>query len=367
MKLPSYQDLSKEQDAINNLPLEGNYLVTGPPGTGKTVMALYRAQMLSISDYSVDLIMYSKLLSWYTERAVGELQIEGQVCTYHKWMHWFWRECYGTNPPMRERWKHDWQAAVAQLVTEPPEAGSVPHLIIDEAQDLPKDFFFLARYLASNLMIFADENQRLTEDNSTISEIERSLGTLAERHELRRNYRNTREIARLARRFCVGDTSALPDLPERIGERPILRRFDSTRAFGEFLARYERNNSDREIGVLCRTTSLQRELERDLRGRKCANPVQMYVSAAGKRQQRFDFDIPGIKIVNFQSMKGLEFDTVFLPELQRVQEDPGSAAFRMTMYVAVSRAREELYLTWSGPGPEPAVVSALPSDLVEVE
>ena len=33
LKLPSYQQLSKEQDAIYNLPLTGSYLVMGPPGT----------------------------------------------------------------------------------------------------------------------------------------------------------------------------------------------------------------------------------------------------------------------------------------------------------------------------------------------
>jgi Cdc6-like AAA superfamily ATPase len=66
MKLPSYQDLSKEQDRINNLPLEGSYLVTGPPGTGKTVMALYRAQMLSKRNAKAQLLMYSRLLSQYT-------------------------------------------------------------------------------------------------------------------------------------------------------------------------------------------------------------------------------------------------------------------------------------------------------------
>ena len=39
LKLPPYQELSKEQDTINNLPLTGTNLVVGPPGTGKTTLA----------------------------------------------------------------------------------------------------------------------------------------------------------------------------------------------------------------------------------------------------------------------------------------------------------------------------------------
>ena len=47
MKLPSSTDLSEEQNEIYWQPLDSRMLVTGPPGTGKTVMALYRGQMVA--------------------------------------------------------------------------------------------------------------------------------------------------------------------------------------------------------------------------------------------------------------------------------------------------------------------------------
>lgn len=41
-KLPKYSDLTDEQRVIVNLPLDKNHLVTGAPGTGKSVIAIYR-------------------------------------------------------------------------------------------------------------------------------------------------------------------------------------------------------------------------------------------------------------------------------------------------------------------------------------
>lgn len=42
-KLPKYSDLTNEQRIIVNLPLDKNHLVTGAPGTGKSVIAIYSA------------------------------------------------------------------------------------------------------------------------------------------------------------------------------------------------------------------------------------------------------------------------------------------------------------------------------------
>jgi len=39
LKLPAYQYLSKQQDAVINLPLEGIHLITGPPGSELAAIA----------------------------------------------------------------------------------------------------------------------------------------------------------------------------------------------------------------------------------------------------------------------------------------------------------------------------------------
>ena len=41
MKLPPYNLLSREQSDVYELPLEGKFLIVGPPGSGKTVIALH--------------------------------------------------------------------------------------------------------------------------------------------------------------------------------------------------------------------------------------------------------------------------------------------------------------------------------------
>jgi DNA helicase IV len=362
VRLPSYQELSKEQDKINNLPLDGSYLVTGPPGTGKTVMALYRAQMLTKKCEQVQLLMYSRLLSQYTETAINELDIEGVVRPFYSWFQSFYRTHYRHNPPEVERWVYDWPEILSTVNQDPPPAQSLPYLLIDEGQDLSEFFYPVARYLAKHLTVFADENQRLMEHNSTLDAIQRRA-SIKERFELRRNYRNTREIAMLAADFCTGLSTGVPDLPERRGEKPKLLHTEALHQTVEFIARYERNHSDLEIGVFTPTRPLQRKLVNRLSG-KTKNPVQFYEGGKGAQAAVLNFEVPGIKVVNYASAKGLEFDAVFIPELQALTDNPNSAEFRMKFYVLVSRAREELYLMYSGDG-EPSVLSAFPRDLLE--
>ena len=101
---------------------------------------------------------------------------------------------------------------------------------------------------------------------------------------------------------------------------------------------------------------MQYRLLRLLEERKLPVPVQMYASG-NKQRKTLDFDVPAVTIVNFRSLKGLEFDTLFVPELQQHSADPTSAATRMMFYVVMSRARDELHLSYSGSGRLPPILS----------
>jgi DNA helicase IV len=365
VKLPSYQDLSKEQDRINGLSLDDSHLVTGPPGTGKTVIALYRASMLQSKRRRVALLMRSKLLTQYTKSAVSELLIDGSVSTYDRWLtDYFWRH-HGRQVPSHRPWQYDWGEVLKIVNASPPPPKECPDLIVDEAQDLPKEFFILARLVSTNLTVFADENQRLHDSNSTLDEI-RAYGLFAPDHchTLTRNYRNTREIAALAATFYTGLETGIAEMPARSGDLPVVMRHRNLEATVEFLRNFESSNADLEIGVITPNDSIRERIVRGL-GEDTTNPVQSYFRKKGEKAPELDFDSPGIKVINYQSAKGLEFDAVFLPALHEIKDDPAGLNVRMRMYVLASRARNSLFLSYWTASPPP-VIAAIPQDLVEV-
>jgi superfamily I DNA/RNA helicase len=357
MRLPTYEDLSKEQDRIYDLPLEGSYLIIGPPGSGKTVLALHRAKRMNDSDRAVKVLMYHNLLRQFTERAIANLDIDAITDSFWSWFPRFYRSLYRFPPFHIDQWKLDWVKILQKFQSKPPPKGKVGHLIVDEGQDLPREFYLIASHVSSDLTVFADENQVITEDNSTIQDIKVHAGIKGPIMQLRRNYRNTREIAQLASHFYTGDSpTGIAEMPERSGPDPELRWYPKPRPYEtvQWIAAYESSHTDLQIGVLVPSHDVQKTFWNRLCG-KTSNQVQMYVGDEADFRD-VDWGLAGIKIVTYASAKGLEFDTVFIPELQAFRQYPSMPDVRMRFYVLISRARQELYLSFSGEG-EPAILT----------
>ena len=84
MRLPRRSELSEQQeDFLMDAPFNKPVLCVGPPGTGKTVLALYRGAILSQKGEDVDFIMHSKLLNRYVESSVKELNMDINSKTWH--------------------------------------------------------------------------------------------------------------------------------------------------------------------------------------------------------------------------------------------------------------------------------------------
>lgn len=365
LHLPDFAALSPEQDDVLDLPLDSSVIVTGPPGTGKTIIAIWRANMLHRSERPTLLLMYGKLLSGYTHAAVEKSGTDGVVSTYHSWFPRFFKEAYGMSPPKVDRYNFDWDECKKVIMQSPVPAAERRHIIVDEGQDLPQDFFLVLRLISRSMTILADENQRITSDQSTIEEIKAVTG-IHEVRTLTTNYRNTRPIAEFAAEFYTGLPTGRPQLPppSRRGERPALYGHRNLYDAVAQIVAYERANPDRSIGVMVPYTVQVKSLYNRLSGKTRA-PVQGYLSnQRGHGMPQLDFSKPGVKLVTWASAKGLEFDTVFLPELQSFKGDPRSDDFRMKMYVLASRAKSQLFLQYSGEG-VPAIIRELPSGLFE--
>ena len=83
MRMPTEADMSQEQTEIYiDAPLDGKVMVTGPPGTGKTVIAFLRARTVAKKNKRITVAMYQNVLKQY---ATSAAENKFDVSTMHKW------------------------------------------------------------------------------------------------------------------------------------------------------------------------------------------------------------------------------------------------------------------------------------------
>lgn len=355
----AYLDLAPGQrTTLDGLPFEGNHLVDGPPGSGKSLLAVQRALMLAFTGRQVVLLTRSNLLRQAlapVATVLGAEEAGVEVSTVHSWL----SRTYGNGVRRTEDGWFDWPACYQRAAQA--EEGRLA-LVVDEGQDLPPDFYRLCRVLRAETTVFADECQRLTDSQSTLREIIDGLGRCA-RHRLSGNHRNTRQIAELAAHFHTG--AEPPALPDREGPTPRLHRLAGFSALTDRLIALARKNPRHSIGVVVASSRTQFELLTRLERRAPRLEVQMYTAQASTgRYRNLDLARPGLVLVHRASAKGLDFDTVVVPDAHADgAADPTAAQLRMTYYVLATRARRELHFAHGGTS-EPALFSDVPAGLL---
>lgn len=250
------------------------------------------------------------------------------------------------------------------------------HVIIDEAQDLTAMQVRVAQRMmkggdeseARSLFMVGDVSQTLY--SRGFSWKQAGLQLQGRSASMRRNFRNTRQIAETAaalnsynRILRLAEDYVDPQFTRRNGPWPIVLSCNITdrevRAVCEKILTLAGDNRFRlaDFAILCPTVRLC-ELFRE--GLQRSNlPCMVHT------QEQFDILEEQIKILTIHSAKGLEFPVVFLtglhdgilPQHKRsIDDEEADIAIerdRTLMYVGMTRAAEALYLVTSEETPSP--------------
>lgn len=266
-------------------------------------------------------------------------------------------------------------AAAARLLREGgPEAAPYRHVVVDEAQDLhPAQWRVLRAAVAEgsdDLLLTGDPHQRIYDSRVSLASL--GIRVTGRCSRLRVNYRNTEEILIWASALMTGEqvedlggdgSDSLAGYSSLLhGRQPTAEGFVSEDAELAALVVLVRGWLDAgipssEIAVCSRFHALGGKVQ--ARFEAAGIPVALVKDGPAP-------DTLGVRIASMHAMKGLEFRCVAvvgvaasaLPfaasvtpvEVDRLQHEADLLAERCLLFVACTRAREALHVSWTGVG-----------------
>jgi superfamily I DNA/RNA helicase len=347
--------LSEQQERIVTLPTEANHLVTGPPGSGKTVLLLHRADELlrnhHIFPRQLRVLVFTNVLRAYIGAGADALNLPFELIqSFYSWVFQLAeREGLPKSKAakLEDKCKETLQAVVGHCETE----QSVPLLdavLVDEGQDLPLDAYRLLRKAARHVTVFADSTQTLFAEGADVMDAASALGISKGAITLTENLRSSVGVARLAAQFLsatertsylqgqlrheVAGTTRIPLLLRTISEDDEWERI--AEIVREEIARNSR------VGILVVDNATVSRAYGALRA--AGVPVQRVMA---REPAQADFNELTPKILTVFSSKGLSFDTVLVPRITRQHYSHVPTTATQLLFVACTRALDWVCLS----------------------
>ena len=252
------------------------------------------------------------------------------------------------------------------------------HIIVDEAQDLSKAQILVISQIVSeetkSIAIIADAAQRIYKSGFTWGEV--GLNVRGGRTiEFKKNYRNTVQIVRAALSLLEkeDDKSDFTTVETaRKGEdKPIVGYFSNWNEQCAFLLK--QLNKLKADGNINSTVILHRS-HSGIRNVKDFLESNNFEVQELLKTEDIDFESDSIKVCTLSSVKGLEFENVFIidlndnvipypPGFNDAEDEFHISTERRLLYTSMTRARERLFLISSGTPTR--YLSEIDADLLE--
>jgi superfamily I DNA/RNA helicase len=359
--LPTLAQLTPTQQIalMSNEPI----LVTGGPGSGKTVVSVRRLLRLKQANQKVKLFTFNRtLMSAIRGLARSENFESSIVDSFYDWYY------SNTNGIFAKDNAVIISNRFRQYATQ--NGGKFAELLLDESQDFEHKIIQSLSELGERVSCGADRDQDIRQIYA--NNAEEQIGSIlsayqsTQEHLLEQNFRNTREIFAFARKFVSNNPRPnginINSLP--VGDKPeIFDDLNRQEQLAKIKEIVELNQENANIGILVHFKS-QVDIIRNFLSEE--NLVHSYYYQGMNRQDQSstENDLQTPLIATFASCKGLEFDIVILPLFESVDwsmENGHTTANHY--YVAATRARRQLFVFYEN---KPTILGNFDSELFKL-
>lgn len=312
-------------------------IVAGCAGSGKSVIAMYKAQQILEAGGDVILIALTKSLNRYMS--------QGKANTLDKkfFYHWQW-----VNQGM----------------------PSADYIIVDEIQDFDKEEILQFIHAAKKCFyFFGDTAQSIYKafgkKTMTIDQISQMTGVAVSR--LYNNYRLPKPVAKITQDYL--DLDEENDKVRDFSESLYLSKENALPEIMSCASKQEQinkiisiinNNKYRNVGILVADNDMVLEIMTSFTSSKFACEFKYnagYNDSRNKDTLNFKTEYP--KLMTYHSAKGLQFETVIIPFYKGARNTDEKKA----LYVAMTRTYRNLYVLYDGILQEP--LKSVPERLYE--
>ena len=291
-------------------------VVSGCAGSGKSIMALWKAKQIQDAGYSYKFIVLTNALHKFMSDGIRSIGLNDQNFTnYYKW-------CNVQGCP------------------------SADFIIVDEVQDFEREKILQLKKAAKKSFFFwGDSAQSIYKGfRDTQSILSIAVDADIQPETLVFNHRLPKKIARFAAKVNLDE-----ELVQRCRkEGEDIPRILCYATFGEQLdaiMQQIKNRHIKDAAILLHNNEWVQNAYDYLRNKKYAVEAKI-----GQTVFDLDFFSDNPKLMTYHSAKGLQFEAVFLPHCEAGLELSGNNTKTMnsnSLYVAITRSYRYLFVTYT--------------------
>ncbi len=334
-------ELDDDQIKVLMATLDKSCIVEGCAGSGKSVLALIKAQRIQKergNNYKI--IVYTKALCRYMNSGKQELGLNNDF--YYHWQ-WKWRRVL------------DEDGDYANV----PYMPSADYIIVDEIQDFTKEEISeFVNAAHKKFFFFGDTAQSIYNSlkggTLPVDEIRFALPQTRDSRifSLYRNYRLPIPVAKLAQEIGIDTTYVEGTYRSTENSVPRVIKYDNFSNQMKAIQRIIQTQNLTDVAILVphnKDVKFTYDALNELGG----NYELKYDDKENWQNSKdnLNFNTTNPKVMTYHSAKGLQFETVFLPSLEDYDEEYGESS-RKALYVAMTRTYRNLYIMYSGDLPK---------------